>query len=364
MLVAFASTVGFGAEQAVRADNGAEMVLVPAGEFWMGSDDGNDDEKPRHRVDLDAYYIDRYEITNGLYQRFMEATNRPGPRYWSDSHLNGASQPVVGVNWYDAEAYCRWVGKRLPTEAEWEKAARGDDGRTYPWGEQWDSSRANSKESQRNKAAPVGSYPSGVSPYGAYDMAGNVWEWVADWYAKDYYERSPPAEPAGPGDRTVEGPPWRVLGLPAVSPANDEPPQYYAGPPEHRDRVPLCERTIVAERSERIRMARSTRCTEWPVSRRCSPWPGMVAPSRSLSALASGTFSQASSRRLAAAPLQRRAMFRRSRNHRMDVARAVSARKGTVSLVSIAQPPLPVTTTPDVSEELTMTAKTRESLTP
>ena len=135
MVVAFACTVGFGAEQAVRADNGAEMVLVPAGEFWMGSDDANDDEKPRHRIDLDAYYIDRYEITNGLYQRFMEATNRGVPRFWSHSHLNGASQPVVGVSWHDAEAYCRWVGKRLPTEAEREKAARGNDGRTYPWGE-------------------------------------------------------------------------------------------------------------------------------------------------------------------------------------------------------------------------------------
>jgi len=206
MLVAFASTVGFGAEQAVRSDNGAEMVLVPAGEFWMGSDDGSDDEKPRHHVDLDAYYIDRYEITNGLYQRFMEATNRAVPRFWSDSHLNGASQPVVGVSWYDAERYCRWVGKRLATEAEWEKAARGDDGRTYPWGEQWDSSRANSKESQRNKPAPVGSYPSGVSPYGAHDMAGNVWEWVTDWYAKDYYERSPRRNPRGP-----ETGAWKVL---------------------------------------------------------------------------------------------------------------------------------------------------------
>jgi formylglycine-generating enzyme required for sulfatase activity len=206
MLVVFASTVAFGAEQAVRADNGAEMVLVPAGEFWMGSDDGNDDEKPRHRVDLDAYYIDRYEITNGLYQRFMEATHRGVPRFWSHSHLNGASQPVVGVSWHDAERYCRWVGKRLPTEAEWEKAARGDDGRTYPWGEQWDSSRANSKESQRIGPAPVGSYPSGVSPYGAYDMAGNVWEWVADWYVKDYYERSPRQNPRGP-----ETGPWKAL---------------------------------------------------------------------------------------------------------------------------------------------------------
>ncbi|MGH7367083.1 MAG: formylglycine-generating enzyme family protein [Candidatus Rokuibacteriota bacterium] len=206
MVIVSASTLGSGAEQAVRADHGAEMVLVPASEFWMGSDDGNDDEKPRHGVDVDAYWIDKYEITNGLYQRFMEATHRAAPRFWSHRHLNDASQPVVGVSWHDADAFCRWVGKRLPTEAEWEKAARGDDGRTYPWGEQWDSSRANSKESQRDRPAPVGSYPRGVSPYGAYDMAGNVWEWVVDWYAKDYYERSPRRNPRGP--KTGQ---WKVL---------------------------------------------------------------------------------------------------------------------------------------------------------
>ena len=138
MLLAFASSAGFGAQQAVRVDDSAEMVLVPAGEFWMGSDDGNDDEKPRHRVDLDSYSIDRYEVTNALYKRFMEATARAAPRHWSRSDLNGAAQPVVGVSWHDADAYCRWAGKRLPTEAEWEKAARGDDGRTYPWGERWE----------------------------------------------------------------------------------------------------------------------------------------------------------------------------------------------------------------------------------
>jgi len=206
MLVAVASGGELGAPQPVAADDGAEMALIQPGAFWMGSDDGNDDEKPRHRVHLDAYSIDRFEVANGLYRRFMEATGRAAPRFWTHGDLNGASQPVVGVSWHDADAYCRWFGKRLPTEAEWEAAARGDDGRTYPWGEQWDSSRANSKESQLNKPAPVGSYPSGVSPYGVHDMAGNVWEWVADWYAKDYYQRSPQRNPRGP-----EAGPWKVL---------------------------------------------------------------------------------------------------------------------------------------------------------
>jgi formylglycine-generating enzyme required for sulfatase activity len=187
------------------------MVLVPAGEFLMGSDDGDADEKPPHRVHLDAYHVDRYEVTNALYRRLMEATGRQAPSYWNDSKWNGASQPVVGVSWHDAEAYCKWAGKRLPTEAEWEKAARGTDGRKYPWGEQWDASRANSDASKLGKTATVGSYPSGVSPYGAHDMAGNVWEWVADWYARDYYQRSPERNPPGPDSgtsRVLRGGSW------------------------------------------------------------------------------------------------------------------------------------------------------------
>jgi len=194
---------------AAGADDGAETVLIPAGEFWMGTDDQDDDEKPRHHVNLDAFAIDRYEVTNERYRRFVDASGHPPPRFGAPvdpAILGGASQPVVGVSWLDAEAYCRWAGKRLPTEAEWEKAARGEDGRVYPWGDLWDSSRANSKESGLGRSVPVGSYPTGVSPYGVHDMAGNVWEWVADWYAEDYYQRSPRRNPTGP-----ESGRWKVL---------------------------------------------------------------------------------------------------------------------------------------------------------
>lgn len=198
-------------EEKKRRDGTGEMVLIPAGEFWMGSEDGGADEKPRRRVYLDAFRIDKYELTNSQYERFMQATGRAAPNYWNNGSFNGASQPVVGVSWEDGEAYCKWAGKRLPTEAEWEKAARGTDGRKYPWGEQWDSSRANSDESKLGKTAPVGSYPGGVSPYGGHDMAGNVWEWVADWYDQNYYQRAPGRNPKGADSgqlRVLRGGSW------------------------------------------------------------------------------------------------------------------------------------------------------------
>jgi formylglycine-generating enzyme required for sulfatase activity len=206
-----------------------EMAPIPAGEFWMGSDDATD-EKPRHRVYLDAYHIDKYEVTNVQFKALIAArgyerqalwspdgwrrrssNNITQPSYWTDAKWNEPKQPVVGVAWYEAEAFCRFGGKRLPTEAEWEKAARGTDGRRYPWGEQWDTSRANSYESKLDETAAVGSYRGGVSPHGAHDMTGNAGEWVADWYDARYYQQSPERNPTGPASgqsRVLRGGSW------------------------------------------------------------------------------------------------------------------------------------------------------------
>ncbi len=175
----------------------SELILIPSGEFLMGSpqDEGRDDEHPQHRVYLDAYYIGKYEVTNKQFAKFVNETGYNAGGDWKKYYNSGTEDhPVVCVRWYDAKAYCNWAKLRLPTEAEWEKAARSTDGREYPWGNEWDSSRCNFNSSGTN---PVGSYSSGASPYGCLDMVGNVCEWCSDWYDRLYYSSSPQSNPQG-----------------------------------------------------------------------------------------------------------------------------------------------------------------------
>jgi len=177
-----------------------EMVLVPAGEFIMGTDKTDTDntqrqvgtvkplfldQHPERKVHLDAFYIDRYEVTNAEYRRFIEATQFPMlPSHWQDGAFPEAiaSHPVTNVTWAEAWAYAAWAGKQLPTEAQWEKAARGTDGRLYAWGNDYAKGKTNVGIDGRRETAPVGSYPEDQSPYGAFDMTGNVMEWTQDWY--------------------------------------------------------------------------------------------------------------------------------------------------------------------------------------
>jgi len=172
-----------------------DMVLIPKGEFTMGSSEHADETK--HQVVLDAYWIDKYETSNARYKEFMKATSHPAPAYWDDPRLNKLKQPVVGVSWNDAHAFCQWEGKRLPTEAEWERAAKGPDGeRHYPWGHTIDPKRANYGQNV-GRTMPVDSYPEGVSGFGVYNMAGNVFEWVDDWYEPTSYKQSVALNPKG-----------------------------------------------------------------------------------------------------------------------------------------------------------------------
>ena len=188
------------------------MVYVPAGEFIMGSADSDkealDFERPQFRAGLPDYWIDKCEVTVARYRKFCQETGRempPAPEWgWQDDH------PMVMVSWNDAVAYAKWAGKRLPTEMEWEKAARGTDGRLYPWGNQWDAGKcANASNSSGTK--PAGSYPSGAGPYGALDMAGNVWDWCADWHDEKAYLRYAKGEitpPANGTDKVLRGGSW------------------------------------------------------------------------------------------------------------------------------------------------------------
>ncbi len=175
-----------------------QMIEIPAGEFIMGSEDGEDDEKPAHAVYLDAFKIDKYEVTNVQYQACVTAEACQAQQSSDDGTTNDY-YPVTDVTWEQASAYCAWVGKRLPTEAEWEKAARGTDERMYPWGNDINCEQAYYISCDGHLAI-VGSYPAGASPYGVMDMAGNAMEWVADWYDDDYYAYAPARNPMGPAN--------------------------------------------------------------------------------------------------------------------------------------------------------------------
>jgi formylglycine-generating enzyme required for sulfatase activity/tRNA A-37 threonylcarbamoyl transferase component Bud32 len=230
-------------------NDGMTLLYIPPGEFTMGSDSGEDDEKPVHKVTLDAYWIDQTEVTNALFAKFVQETNyKTGaekngcsyvgtdltgncvsganwmhPRGIHSNNLGKDDFPVIHVLWNDAVAYCKWAGRRLPTEAEWEKAASWDaqtkTKRVYPWGNSIDCSFANylGKDNGNNACVgditKVGSYEGGRSPYGAYDMAGNVWEWIADWYSDTYYQNLLSFNPIGPdigSSRGRRGGSWNV----------------------------------------------------------------------------------------------------------------------------------------------------------
>ncbi|MCK5059347.1 MAG: SUMF1/EgtB/PvdO family nonheme iron enzyme, partial [Candidatus Aminicenantes bacterium] len=218
----------------IRKDN---MIKVEAGEFTRGSEseEAYDMEKPERTIYLDEFMIGKYPVTNEEYRKFVENGGYDNKEFWTgegwqwreekkiseplyrhDRKWNGPNFPVVGVSWYEASAYAKWLSKktgkeyRLPTEAEWEKAARGTDGRTYPWGEGIDKNKCN-YNANLGRTSPVGIFPEGKSPYGCFDMAGNVWEWCSDWYDEKYYKKSPDNNPEGPAtseNRELRGGNW------------------------------------------------------------------------------------------------------------------------------------------------------------
>lgn len=198
-----------------------QTVLIPAGPFWMGNNGrgvtdgpGDEDERPLHQVTVEAFSIDMYETTNAMYKAFMEATGQKPPKHWPGSSYppGKANHPVTYVSWHEAASFCQWAGKRLPTEHEWEKAARGTDQRIFPWGNDFDLARANTPQrwlslSQKGDTTPVGSFEAGKSPYGVYDMSGNVYEWVSDWYLP-YPGNQFPNQHYGTKNKIVRGGSW------------------------------------------------------------------------------------------------------------------------------------------------------------
>lgn len=178
----------------------------------MGHNEGPRSNQPQREVYLDTFAIDKTEVTKGAFARFVQESGYQEDTSWAQQAFETQmNEPAVGILWRDADAYCRWAGKRLPTEAEWEKAARGTDGRRYPWGDQWEQGRANVEESGYGGVISVGSYPAGASPFGVLDMAGNAAEWVADYFDFDYYSYAPRHNPKGPDrvmDHVLRGGSW------------------------------------------------------------------------------------------------------------------------------------------------------------
>jgi formylglycine-generating enzyme required for sulfatase activity len=236
--------------------DGAPMLLIPEGEFTMGTDDvgagwqqGNSNEHPEHTVTVKSYYIDQFEVTIARYAKFLEATKHSAPPSWDDDAVTSAGdRPVVGVDWEDANAYCKWAGERLPTEAEWEKAARGTDKRRFPWGDMqpfvdianynrglWVSypiTLAPVTSGAEGMSIRHGLKDGGKSPYGLYHMAGNAAEWVADWYDREYYAKAPKENPTGPAEgekKVLRGGSW------GDPPRNIRVTARFSADPEFRD---------------------------------------------------------------------------------------------------------------------------------
>jgi formylglycine-generating enzyme required for sulfatase activity len=200
----------------------AGMALIPAGEFWMGRthtasleqaiilERDRRDDQPAHKTFVDAFYLDTHEVSNTDYARFVEATKAAKPWYWPAGKVAKGEEklPVHDVNWAEANAYCKWAGKRLPTEAEWERAARGGlDRKRYPWGDE--AARGRAHTGSPTGPTAIGSFA--ANPFGLHDMAGNVWEWTSDWYERDFYSVTPERNPTGPakGDyKVIRGGGW------------------------------------------------------------------------------------------------------------------------------------------------------------
>jgi iron(II)-dependent oxidoreductase len=254
------------AERLATVEVPSGMVMVPAGLFLMGSDPKIDraagpQEQPQHHVYVEAFLIDRYEISNVDYLRYVLATGADWPLYWRDRPFADkmARHPVIGVSWNEADAYCRWARKRLPTEAEWEKAARGGDARIFPWGNEpagWIKSNIAHPGSKRGVKYPplanVDRYGNGMSPYGVQQMAGNVSEWVSDWFDPEYYRRGDDHNPTGPlngQDKVFRGGSWNEDPEVARSAGRN------AGAPDHRSyligfRCAASDSSLVTHRSE------------------------------------------------------------------------------------------------------------------